>query len=114
MDLVRANKGSEENLEVGCHLVAQELGFGETLDELFAISDFELDDREVVSLVAEREGAFFDVAKFVRSTFFCRRNDFIELPGALCKWMAARWRGLGNAMYGTRDAPQMWAGAGKE
>lgn len=33
---VRINKGSEEIAEVRCHLVAQELGFGERLDELFA------------------------------------------------------------------------------
>lgn len=32
----RANKASEEHHEVRCRLVAQELGYGERLDELFA------------------------------------------------------------------------------
>lgn len=47
MKWVRISKWRADNLDVRCRLVAQELGFGERLDRLFA-GYFE-SDREVVA-----------------------------------------------------------------
>ena len=36
VEWVRTNKGTAMDLEVRCRLVAQELGYGQRMDELFA------------------------------------------------------------------------------
>ena len=100
---VRTNKGTAMDPEVRCRLVAQELWYGQLMDEV----DFA--PRSQGEVAARYHGLACDVCVLVRSD-----------PPTGPRWDApARLRSgdksvvevLRKAMYGTRDAPQTWTNA---
>ena len=106
--MVRVKKGTG----VRCRLVAQELGYGQRLDELFAGTP---------SLGAVRMALTHGVSEKnhklmvmdVKCAFLygdMRRSVYIELPHTDPMYGDKNMVGkLKKSMYGTRDAPQIWA-----
>ena len=90
---------------IRCRLVAQELGYGERIDELFSGTP-SLMTMKMAFVHAE-------VVMDVKSAFLygdCRRRIYIELPRQDSKHGDAEFVGrLQKAKYGTQDAPQIWA-----
>ena len=105
---VRTKKGSG----VRCRLVAQELGYGERLDELFAGTPSLGAVRIALTHAARDEGHKIMVMD-VKCAFLygdMRRNVYIELPHTDPRYGDENVVGkLKKSMYGTRDAPQIWA-----
>ena len=104
---VRTKKGAG----VRCRLVAQELGYGERLDELFAGTP-SLGSVRMALTHAMRKPTHKVMVMDVKCAFLygeIRRNVYIELPHTDPRYGDASVVGkLRKAMYGTRDAPQIW------
>ena len=105
---VRVKKGEG----VRCRLVAQELGYGERLDELFAGTP-SLGAVRTALVHAMRKPSHKVMVMDVKCAFLygeIRRNVYIELPHTDPKYGDKTVVGqLKKSMYGTRDAPQIWA-----
>ena len=110
---VRINKGTAEKPKVRCRLVAQELGYGTKVDELFAGTPSMTAVKLVLAKMAnsrhnDQELMVLDV----KSAFLygkMRRSVYIELPKQDKYSMYPDMVGhLEKAMYGTRDAPLIW------
>ena len=109
---VRTNKGTKHQQVVKCRLVAQELGYGQRMDELFSGTPALMMVR--VALVHAAKGGPDHVLMVldVKCAFLygeCRRRIYIELPRQDPRSGDGGTVGvLRKAMYGTRDAPQIW------
>ena len=105
---VRVKKGEG----VRCRLVAQELGYGERLDELFAGTP-SLGSVRMALTHAMKKPHYKTMVMDVKCAFLygeIRRNVYIELPHTDPRYGDGTVVGkLKKAMYGTRDAPQIWA-----
>merc|ERR1711946_14364 len=105
---VRTKKGGG----VRCRLVAQELGYGERLDELFAGTPSLGSVRAALTHAMKRPNHKIMVMD-VKCAFLygnIRRNVYIELPHTDPRYGDGTVVGkLRKAMYGSRDAPQIWA-----
>ena len=105
---VRVRKGEV----VRCGPVAQELGYGERLDELFAGTPSLGSVRMALSHAMKRSNHKIMVMD-VKCAFLygeIRRNVYIELPHTDPRYGDGSVVGkLKKAMYGTRDAPQIWS-----
>ena len=105
---VRTKKGEG----VRCRLVAQELGYGERLDELFAGTP-SLGSVRMALTHAMRKPHHKIMVMDVKCAFLygeIRRNVYIELPHTDPRFGDGSVVGkLKKAMYGTRDAPQIWS-----
>ena len=105
---VRTKKGPG----VKCRLVAQELGYGERLDELFAgtpsLGAVRL--ALVHSMTSESHKIMVMDVKCAFLYGEARRTVYIELPHTDPRYGDPTVVGkLKKSMYGTRDAPQIWA-----
>ena len=105
---VRVKKGEG----VRCRLVAQELGYGERLDELFAGTP-SLGSVRMALTHAMKKPNHKVMVMDVKCAFLygdIRRNVYIELPHTDPRYGDGTVVGkLRKAMYGTRDAPQIWS-----
>ena len=104
---VRTKKGGG----VRCRLVAQELGYGERLDELFAGTP-SLGSVRLALAHAMTKPNFKIMVMDVKCAFLygeIQRSVYIELPHVDPKYGDGSVVGkLRKSMYGTRDAPQIW------
>ena len=107
---VRVNKGIAEHPQVRCRFVAQELALGEKLDELFAGTPSKSAVR--LLLLHSRQNGRCIMTMDVKTAFLygvVRRKVYIELPRRDPWSTDGKWVGnLERALYGTRDAPQIW------
>ena len=105
---VRTIKGTAAQPNIRCRLVAQETGYGQRIDELFSGTPSLMSTK-----IAKGEGGRGIMVMDVKCAFLysvCRRRIYIELLRQDPKHGAADLVGLlQKAMYGTRDAPQIWA-----
>ena len=108
---VRTNKGTAAQPNIRCRLVAQEIGYGQRIDELFSGTHSLMSTK--MAIVHAAKGGRGIMVMDVKCAFLygvCRRRIYIELPRQDPKHGAADLVGLlQKAMYGTRDAPQIWA-----
>lgn len=90
---VRINQGTHDHLEVRYRLLAQELGYGDVLDELFAATPTLTIVKLLMSSPAARDltNSLLDLACAFLSRSM-RRTMYIEFPEC-CG---------GKALYGTR------------
>ena len=109
---VRVNKGCKMNPKIRCRLVAQELAYGERIDELFAGTPSLSSVKIALHLAAEGGCDYKLMVMDVKCAFLygkMRRNIYIELPTQDERYGDKNLVGkLVKAMYGTRDAPQIW------
>jgi hypothetical protein len=109
---VRTNKGTSLEQEVRCRLVAQELGYGEKMDELFAGTPSLSAVKTVLYHASEGGQHRCAMILDVKCAFLygsMRRRVYIELPRQDPRHGSGDTVGLlKKAMYGTRDAPQIW------
>lgn len=102
-------EATAEHPETRCRLVTQELGHGETLDELFAGTPSQLLVNMLlhkVSKESEELGLVILVLKCVSLDGYMRWTEYIELPEQHPKSPSKKLMGkLVKAIYGTRDAP---------
>ena len=113
---VDTNKGTAEKPEVRSRLVGQEFARGEVRDDLFAATPPLTATRMLLSALASRgrQGPrdhrimLLDVKKaFLYGKI--QRRVYIELPQEDPMSKTGKYVGrLVKAMYGTRDAPQVW------
>ena len=108
---VRTNKGTKHKPQVKCRLVAQELAYGTRMDELFANTP-SLSCVKLAMIHAAQEGKNRKLMTLdVKSAFLygaARRKIYIELPSADPESGGSKVGVLYKALYGTRDAPQIW------
>ena len=111
---VRTNKGTAMDPEVRCRLVAQELGYGQRMDELFAGTPSLMAVKLILHHAAKGGGGAEQgiMVLDVKRAFLygqIRRRVYIELPQqdsrSADKSVVVVLR---KAMYGTPDAPQIW------
>ena len=110
---VRVNKGTPQEPLVKCRLVAQELGYGQRMDELFSGTPSLLSLRLVLVHAVKGGGRRSLMVLDVKCAFLygeCRRVIYVELPTQDPRHGTGVVGKLLKAMYGTRDAPQIWAG----
>ena len=109
------NKGTVSRPRVRCRLVAQEFAKGEVRDALFAgtpplfavkllfsdcVTNVDKRDPKCIMCVDVAAGFLYGETKF---------GIYIELPARNPKSKSKKFVGkLKKAMYGTRDAPQVW------
>ena len=109
---VRTNKGIAFEQEVRCRLVAQELWYGQRMDELFAGTPFLMAVKVPLVHAAKGVSRRCIMILDVKCAFFygqMRRTVYIQLPRQDPRWADGGVVGvLRKAMYGTRDAPQIW------
>ena len=109
---VRTNKGSVADQVVKCRLVAQELGYGQRMDELFSGTPSLMVVKVALAHAAkggQNRGLMFMDVKGAFLYGECRRKIYIELPSQDPRHGDGGLVGmLRKAMYGTRDAPQIW------
>ena len=108
---VRVNKGSKEAPKVRCRLVAQELGYGERVEELFAGTPSLSAVRLVIHHSVARDSGRILMFLDVKCAFLygvMSRRVYIELPQQDPHYGSNQVGMLQKAMYGTRDAPQIW------
>jgi hypothetical protein len=111
---VRTNKGTIAEPSIKCRLVAQELGYGRRLDELFSGTP-SLQAMRLTVLHASKGGPHRRglMVLDVKNAFLygnCQRRIYIELPHRDPRAHEGGVVGrLRRALYGTRDAPQIWA-----
>ena len=109
---VRINKGTTSEPKVRCRLVCQELGYGTRDDELYAGTPALSIVKMMISRFAssghiKRTLAIIDVkCAFLYGDV--RRKIYIELPSQDEHSGGDTVGILKKAMYGTRDAPQIW------
>jgi len=116
------NKGSEEDPEVRSRLVGQEFAKGELREDLFAATPPLTASRMLLSAVASRgrkgPGNHRVMLLDVKKAFLygeLKRSVYIELPAEDDMSKSGRYVGkLKKAMYGLRDAPQVWQGEVKK
>jgi len=116
------NKGSKESPQVRSRLVGQEFAKGEARDDLFAATPPLTATRLLLSHLASRgRGGPGDqriLLLDVKKAFlygYIKRSVYIELPSEDPKAKGGKYVGkLRKAMYGTRDAPQVWQAEVKE
>ena len=106
---VRVKKGEE----VRCRLVAQEFATGDPRDDLFASTPPLFSARWIVSMAATRRRRPWTLMCLDVSCAFLYalvvRDLFIEIPQADPRSHDHNLVGrLRKALYGTRDAPQLW------
>jgi hypothetical protein len=105
-----SNKGDEDNPEIRCRLVCQEVKTYQT-EEFFAATPPLETLRMILSIAAENPEKDVSLVDISRAYFnaFIEREVFVELPKeAGCgKGVIGR---LVKCMYGTRDAAQGWEG----
>ena len=110
---VRVNKGSSTSPKIRCRLVAQELAYGERLDELFAGTPPLIAVKLVLHHAAKGGSGRILMLLDVKCAFLygqMKRRVYIELPEQDPRAAGGSVVGvLVKAMYGTRDAPQIWA-----
>ena len=108
---VRVNKGTSSAPKVRCRLVAQELGYGERIDELFAgtppLPLVRIVLHHAATAGSSRILMFLDV-KCAFLYGIMPRRVYIELPRQDPEYGGMKVGMLQKAMYGTRDAPQIW------
>lgn len=108
---VRVNKGSKSKPKMKCRLVAQELAYGTRMDELYANTP-SLSCVKMAMVYAAEEGNNRKLMTLdVKSAFLygaARRKIYIELPSADPQAGGSKVGLLRKALYGTRDAPQIW------
>ena len=108
---VRTNKGTAAQPNIRCRLVAQEIGYGQRIDELFSGTPSLMSTK--MAIVHAAKGGRAIMVMDVKCAFLygvCRRRINIELPRQEPKHGEANLVGLlQKAMYLTRDAPQIWA-----
>ena len=112
---VRINKGTRIRQKVRCRLVAQEIRRGRKDDELFAGTPSLTAVKVILAKMASRrkEGMELMVLDVKCAFLYGKivRPVYIELPGqdpmSLDPFVVGK---LEKAMYGTRDAPQIWQG----
>jgi hypothetical protein len=110
---VRVNKGTPRDPVVKCRLVAQELGYGQRMDELFSGTPSLLALRLALMHAVMGRGRRCLMILDVKCAFLygeCKRTIYIELPTQDPRYGTGVVGRLRKAMYGTRDAPQIWAG----
>ena len=109
---VRVNKGCKMNPKIRCRLVAQEVAYGERIDELFAGTPSLSSVKIALHLAAEGGCDYKLMVMDVKCAFLygkMKRNIYIELPTQDERYGDKNLVGkLVKAMYGTRDAPQIW------
>ena len=109
---VRTNKGTALEQEVRCRLVAQELGYGQRMDELFAGTPSLMAVKVALVHAAKGWPRRCIMILDVKCAFLyhqMKRTVYIELPRQDPRWAEGVVVGvLRKAMYGTRDAPQIW------
>lgn len=112
---VKVNKGTVADPNVRCRLVAQEYAKGEIRDDLFAATPPLFALKLLLSDVAslkETGGKKCIMTLDVKAAFLygdTKRDVYIELPKEDPWADDFIWVGkLRKAMYGTRDAPQVW------
>ena len=109
---VRIDKGTPASPKVRCRLVAQELAFGERMDELFsgtpslsavkmALAHASIKGKRKKLLVMDVKCAFLYAP--------AKRKIYIELPSRDPRSSSGVVGVLNRALHGTRDAPQLWA-----
>ena len=106
---VRVKKGED----VRCRLVAQEFAAGDPRDDLFASTPPLFSARWIVSSAATRRRRPWTLMSLDVSCAFLYalvvRDLFIEIPQADPRSRDGNLVGrLRKALYGTRDAPQLW------
>ena len=109
---VRVNKGTPRDPMVKCRLVAQELGYGQRMDELFSGTPSLLALRLALVHAVMGRGQRCLMILDVKCAFLygdCKRTIYIELPTQDPRHGTGVVGQLRRAMYGTRDAPQIWA-----
>ena len=110
---VRVNKGTTQQPMVKCRLVAQELGYGQRMDELFSGTPSLVALRLTLLHAVLGGGRRCLMILDVKCAFLygeCKRVIYIELPLQDPRHGTGVVGRLVKAMYGTRDAPQIWAG----
>ena len=107
---VRINKGTRSAPKVRCGLVAQEIAYGEKMDELFAGTPSLAAVRVVLSLMLYNRANILMVLDVKRAFLYgnMRRTGYIELPEQDEQSGGNLVGVLDKAMYGTRDAPLIW------
>ena len=108
---VRVNKGTRQQPQIKCRLVAQELGYGTRMDELYANTPSLSCVKLAMVYAAQRHKARKLMTLDVKSAFLygaARRKIYIELPSADPRAGGHEVGVLHKALYGTRDAPQIW------
>ena len=109
---VRTNKGTPMDPEVRCRLVAQELGYGQRMDELFAGTPSLMAVKLILHHAGKGRPEQGIMVLDVKCAFLygqIRRRVYIELPQQDSRSADKSVVGvLRKAMYGTRDAPQIW------
>ena len=111
---MHVNKGSCDNPVVKCRLVCQEFNDGYNCDELFAGTPPLYVMRLIISLFASGNNHLHKKLMImdVKSAFLygnVKRELYIELPIEDPHHASGNMVGkLHKAMYGTRDAPQIW------
>ena len=108
---VRTNKGTAAQPNIRCRLVAQEMGYGQRIDEFFSgTSSLMSTKMAIVHAANGRRGIMVMDVKCAFLYGVCRRRIYIELHRQDPKHGAADLVGLlQKAMYGTPNAPQIWA-----
>ena len=113
---VKTNKGTAEDPEVRCRLVAQEFASNDYRDDLFAGTPPLAAMRMLLSEAASRGREGVRKTKLmvldIKKAFLygeMRRSVYIELPPEDPRSEGGQYVGkLRRAMYGTRDAPAEW------
>ena len=112
--MVHVNKGTSSNPNIRCRLVCQEFNDGSCKDELFVGTPPLYIMRLLISMFAS--SGLHDnqnvMTMDVKSAFLygdVKRDIFIGLPIQDPRSHSGNLIGkLNKAMYGTRDAPQIW------
>jgi len=113
---VDVNKGTRKEPNVRSRLVGQEFAHGEVRDDLFAATPPLVASRMLLSTLASRgrdgPGDHRILLLDVKKAFLygkIQRVVYIELPTEDEESKSGKYVGrLVKAMYGTRDAPQVW------
>ena len=110
---VHVNKGSRDDPNVRCRLVAQEFNDGTGKDDLFAGTPPLYIIRAILSIFASSDNHLTNKIMIldVKGAFLygdAKRDIYIELPPEDNHSYTGNYLGkLIKAMYGTRDAPQI-------
>ena len=111
---VIVNKGTREEPNVRCRLVGREFADKGNRDDLFAGTPPLVTIRTLLSILAKRAFQEEDMGAMVldvKGAFLhgkTKRNVYIWLPSEDPRSQEGLMGKLNKAMYGTRDAPQVW------
>ena len=108
----RTNKGTPQEPRVRCRLVAQELAYGQRMDELFSGTPSLMCARLALHHAAKGGGDYQAMILDVKCAFLygeARRRIYIEPPTQDERSHSGKYVGiLRKAMYGCRDSPMIW------